>query len=89
MQPPFKLDDNGVSHLAKGTLCRLKVAATADCLARDPNLCDLYVLLRNSALFALIFGLLHTLSLGHLKLLRLIFFISTLCRQLVYLNSVS
>jgi hypothetical protein len=60
MQPPFEQDDSGMTRPAKGTLCGLKAAAV--CLARDPNLCDLDVLLLNLALFALIFRFLHALS---------------------------
>ncbi len=54
-----------MSRPAKGTVSGLKAAAAAECLTRDPNLCDLCVLLCNLVLFALIFGFLHALSFGH------------------------
>jgi hypothetical protein len=60
--------------------------------SKKPNLYDLYVLLQNLALFALIFGLLYAyhlvIPIKMLKWLCLIFFIGTLCRQFIYLNSV-
>jgi hypothetical protein len=77
---PTEWDDSSMSHLDVGTVRRMMMAAEADELARDLNLCDLYMYASsNLAPFLVVFAFSHALLFSHfirmLKLLCLISFI--------------